>query len=136
MHQFLWEFLVFLIITHKKTVKCHFWLSRNWNFCWTFYFLILKMGIVWLNWKIKLNYLPASIKAVNPLLSWWSMLAPLSNNICTMSLCPYWTAKNKKKIKLYTKHRKKSQKSSKMSMYVFSKNKYNSSKRKFFLVKK
>ena len=42
-------------------------------------FLILKMGIVRLNWKIKLNYLPAHIKAVYPELVWRSILAPFSN---------------------------------------------------------
>ena len=67
------------------------------------------MGIVRLNWKIKLNYLLASIKAVfpNPSLDWWSMLAPFSNNIWTTSLCPYLAAKNRKKNQIIYKTQKK-----------------------------
>ena len=46
---------------------------------------------------MKLNYLPALIKAVPPAESWWSILALLSNNNRTISLCPSPAAKNKQK---------------------------------------
>ena len=97
----------------KKAVKCHFWISRNWNFFLNIFFL--KMVIIRINWKIKLNYLPAQIKAVHPSLAWRSMFAPFSNNIWTISLCPFLAEKTK--IKSYTKQRKKESKVFKINVF-------------------
>ena len=44
------------------------------------------------------NYLPADIKAVDPHLPWWLLLALLYSNNATISLWPFVAAKNIKKL--------------------------------------